>query len=440
MVAFAPKTRSRTPKLRLHKGTGQGYVELNRKRIYLGLFEAATTREKYHRLIAEWEAGGRQLLAPAHEITIVEIVQRFWPHAKTHYQKTDRSPAGELENYRQALRPLINLYGTIKAKDFGPRALKGMRHKMVELGWARTYINRQVSRVKSVFRWATEEELIAPDILHGLSAVGGLQRGRTEAHETDPVKPVPESLILGIQPYVSEQIWALIQLQLRSGARAGELIRLRGVDLKPGDKIWTAELNEHKTAHHGISKRIYFGPQAVAMLQEFLQDRPLNAFLFSPAEAEVDRRRLLHEKRVTPLSCGNKPGTNRAIKPLRQPNDRYDVASYRRAIQRACERAFPPPTHLACRKVECLKGSRWETSQEWRLRLGSKLWEELQTWKKMHVFSPGALRHNAATRLRHEWGIEVAQCVLGHRLGSSITEIYAEANVAKAIEAIQKVG
>jgi len=89
MVVDTPKQRSRTPKLRLHKATGQAYVELNRKRIYLGRFDAPTTREKYHRLIAEWEAAGRQMLAPPSEITIVEIVQRFWSHAKTHYRKAD---------------------------------------------------------------------------------------------------------------------------------------------------------------------------------------------------------------------------------------------------------------------------------------------------------------------------------------------------------------
>ena len=111
MDVVAPRNSSRTPKLRLHKATGQGYVELNRKRIYLGRFDAPTTREKYHRMIAEWEAAGRQMLVAPGEITVVEIVQRFWLHAKTHYRKPDGSPTSELENFRQALRPLLNRFG-----------------------------------------------------------------------------------------------------------------------------------------------------------------------------------------------------------------------------------------------------------------------------------------------------------------------------------------
>ena len=56
------------------------------------------------------------------------------------------------------------------------------------------------------------------------------------------------------------------------------------------------------------------------------------------------------------------------------------------------------------------------------------------------AWSPHRLRHNAATFLRREFGIEVAQTVLGHRLGSAITEVYAEVHVARAIEVTMQVG
>ena len=49
------------------------------------------------------------------------------------------------------------------------------------------------------------------------------------------------------------------------------------------------------------------------------------------------------------------------------------------------------------------------------------------------------LRHNAATRLRREFGIEVARVILGHgRLET--TEIYAEVDREKAIAAMSRVG
>ena len=71
------------------------------------------------------------------------------------------------------------------------------------------------------------------------------------------------------------------------------------------------------------------------------------------------------------------------------------------------------------------------------LRVASR---KLKAWHKEHRWSPNRLRHNAATNLREEFGLDVAQTVLGHRIGSQVTELYAEANVRKAIEAIKKVG
>jgi integrase len=54
-------------------------------------------------------------------------------------------------------------------------------------------------------------------------------------------------------------------------------------------------------------------------------------------------------------------------------------------------------------------------------------------------WSPNRLRHNAATRLRKEYGVELARIILGHKTAFT-TEIYAEADRAQAIEVIAKIG
>ena len=79
----------RTPKYRRHKATGQAYVQLNRKRFYLGNYDLPRTREKYHRLIAEWEASGRQPMTSWNadgprrpsvpsDLLVAELVKRWW--------------------------------------------------------------------------------------------------------------------------------------------------------------------------------------------------------------------------------------------------------------------------------------------------------------------------------------------------------------------------
>ena len=63
----------------------------------------------------------------------------------------------------------------------------------------------------------------------------------------------------------------------------------------------------------------------------------------------------------------------------------------------------------------------------------------MKTWRKAHRWHPNQLRHNAATRIRREFGLDVARAVLGH---SSVmpTQVYAEQDVAKAMEAMGRVG
>ncbi len=47
--------------------------------------------------------------------------------------------------------------------------------------------------------------------------------------------------------------------------------------------------------------------------------------------------------------------------------------------------------------------------------------------------------HNAATRFRREFGLDVGRAVSGHS-SPVVTEVYAELDGAKAAEAIEKVG
>ena len=65
--------------------------------------------------------------------------------------------------------------------------------------------------------------------------------------------------------------------------------------------------------------------------------------------------------------------------------------------------------------------------------------EARATWHAQHVWSPHQLRHNAATYLRKQFGLEAAQVIPGHR-NLSVTEIYAEKNVEAAIKIMAQVG
>ena len=108
-------------------------------------------------------------------------------------------------------------------------------------------------------------------------------------------------------------------------------------------------------------------------------------------------RRQAFRNRKTPLSCGNSPGTHRQDNPKWTPGLRYTTDTYRCAIVRACDRAFPPPESLA--------RGQGETLGQWRARLTAQQKAELATWRKAHRWHPHQLRHDGATELRKEFGL-----------------------------------
>ena len=387
----------RVPSYRLHKASGQAITTIAGRDIYLGAFNSERSRAEYERLIGEFLVSGRT--APrrraerAESLTVAELVVAYTKHIERTY------PSKTVEGtIKPAIRRFRKRYGHTLVEDFGPLALKALRQSFIDEELSRTYINRLVKWCKSCIRWGVSEELVPASVLHGLESVSGLRRGRSEAKETAPIRPVPDAWVNAVRPLVSRQVRALIDLQLLTGARPGELLAMRAVDLEMSGKVWTYAPRSHKTELHGHHRTIYIGPKAQQIIEPFLTGRAVDARLFSPKEAEAERRASMTADRKTPLSCGNRPGTNKKRRPKKEPGDQYTVDSYRRSIHYACDKA---------------KIDRW---------------------------SPHRLRHNAATQLRRDFGIDIAQTILGHQLGSGITEIYAEANIAKAQEIVASIG
>jgi len=424
--------RRKTPSYRRQRkkdANDLAFVEIDGRRHYLGPYDTAASRERYRRLVAEWEAAGGFLPAAPEEISVVEVANHFMKWARGYYVKHGKV-TDEPENIALAIRPLLRLYGRTKATDFGPRALKAVRQAMVEKGWVRKHINRQVDRIKRMFKWAVAEELVPPGVYEGLRAVAGLKYGRCGARDNPPVQPVPENLIEPVKRHVSRQVAAMIDLQLLTGARPGEIVQLRPCDIDRTGPTWTYRPPEHKTEHHGHERVIFLGPKAQQVLSAFLL-RPQDAHCFSPAEAEEERRQALAARRKTPLSCGNRPGSNRRAKPGRKPGDHYTVDSYRRAIDRGLESAFPPPGDLAKREDE--------TQKQYRARLTQKQEAELKDWRRAHHWHPHQLRHNYVTNVRREFGLEAAQVLLG-QTKADVTQVQAERDTTRAATVAAKIG
>lgn len=387
------------PKLCHHKATNQAYVTLAGKRVYLGRWDAPDIQTKYDRLLAEWLAGGRTHPAEAERgLLLVELLARYLDFAETYYRTPTGEIAPSIERVHTAIAGLREIYGDIEAAKFGPLCLRAMQEKWIGDGdnvRSAKRVNDLVSATKRIFKWAVAHELIPVTVYQALTCVEGLKQGRSRAKDSVKVRPVPEPHIEAIQPHVSSVVWAIVQLQLVTGARSSELLGLRPCDINTADPAcWSVALAHHKTAHHGKDRTLYLGPKAQAIVRPYL-DRPLDSFLFSPRESYAERRAL---ERKDPDRGGRRENQlPNPVKTTRKMGDRYTHASYCKAIRRGCERAGVPHWH------------------------------------------PHQLRHNAATALRKHFGVEAAGVILGHSR-VNVTELYAERNEGRAREIVAKLG
>ncbi|QDT65632.1 tyrosine-type recombinase/integrase [Calycomorphotria hydatis] len=388
--------KKRLPSYRLHKPTGQAVVTIDRHDFYLGKHGTDSSHQKYHELLLKARRSDYQS-----RMSLTELVQIYKTRCRQYYSKNGR-PTSESDCIEHALKFLTlgeftRLHGKCFAHSFSPLQLKACRQLMVEAGLARTTVNSYVGRIVSMFRWAVEEEYCPESVYRALKCVAGLRKGRTEAREPAPIQPVPDTAVNSVFPHVSLQVGDMIRLQLLTGCRPGEIVAVRPCDISRDSDIWEYIPESHKTEHHDRSRVIFIGPKAQAILLSYLINRAAMTPCFSPSEAELSRRKSLTQIRRTPLTHGNRVGTNLKAEPKRQPRDRYTVASYRRAIHRACDRA---------------KIDRW---------------------------SPNRLRHSRATDLRRKYGLEAAQVILGHSQ-ADVTQVYAERDHEKARQVMMEVG
>jgi integrase len=392
-----------------------------RRDILLGRYGSKESRIEYARVIAEWQAADRRLPHAEAEpgLTINELILAYLPHVEQHYRHADGTPTNELVDMKITLRPLKQLYGHTPAAAFGPLALKALRNhlirqpiirtvktvdpengkvtwqeKVVRIGLARSVVNQRINRIRRLFKWAVSEELVPSSVLEALRAVAGLQRGRSQARETEPIRPVSLALVEDTLPHLSPVVADMLRLQLLSGARSGEICVMRACDIDMSGSVWLYRPRRHKTEHRGKGRVIVLGPRAQEIVKRYLKAN-VEAYLFSPREAMEARRLKLRQERrskVTPSQMNR-----RKRRPRRVPGERYGPCAIALAVRRACRRAGLPHWH------------------------------------------PHQLRHLAATQIRREYGVELARIILGHATAFT-TEIYAEADRQQAMEVVAKIG
>jgi integrase len=419
---------TRVPSYRCKKSNGRKYACVSlpdgtggRRDVLLGKYGSEESKAEYDRVISEWTA--RRSLnrpEPTPDITVNELMAAYWEHAQRYYRDRDGNPTGELNGIRLALRPLKELYGHTPAAQFGPLALQAIREKLIRqpittrikvidtatgkaswqdkvlrIGLARGPINQRIGVIRRMFRWAASQQLgVTGSMLKELESVIDLREGRSEARETEPVRPVSVALVEETLPHLSPTVADIIRLLLLTGARSGEICIMRAIDIETSGLTWIYSPRKHKTQHRGFGREIVLGPKAQKIVKRYLKGDP-EAFLFSPRESvDVFRRmqRLRRKSKVQPSQICRKKKN-----PSRVPRERYDP------------RAIAHAVYAACRK------------------------HGLEHWH------PHQLRHTKATEIRRSFDPDTARAVLGQK-SIKVTEHYAQLDLSKAVEVARKLG
>jgi integrase len=416
---------------------GRAVVRLNNRDHYLGSAgewpkgrrsPPATIQAEYRHLIATWIANGRQLPEADEILSINQAILAYDKWAETHYQREGKENT-QIGMIRDALRVVKNLFGREPLSSFGPKKLEQVQQAMAGLDWSRNYVNAQTGRLRRWIKWCVRQELAEGNLLYALQSVPGLRRGTSGIRETKPVGPVPQDTVELTMPFMPPIVRGMVQLQLLSGARPGEICAVRPCDIEMTGTVWLYHPWRHKTQHCGRQRVIPLGSKAQSIVREHLT-LDTQAFLFSPRRAEGERnakRRRDRQSPMTPSQARRKPQAN----PKRPKRDHYDETSYRNAVYRACDKAFPPPSPLARQKNE--------SKRTWMTRLTTEQHSALRKWRREHRWHPNQLRHTRATEIRRSYGLEAAQVLLGHSR-ADVTQIYAERDAALAVRVAAETG
>lgn len=187
----------------------------NRKTILLpGPFRSHESLTAYNELLVLLNAHGGRLpdgprTAFLNELTILELCEKFNDEKVAVDFVRAGQPTSEWWCFRQAMRALCRLYGTMTISQFDSACLKAVQQAMIAgswmnsdeidkakkagrmIGWSRRTINKQVSRIRSIFRWGVPAKLVPASVVSDLECLPPLRKGKGGAREMPKVKPVP---------------------------------------------------------------------------------------------------------------------------------------------------------------------------------------------------------------------------------------------------------
>ena len=375
----------RPPSLCRNKAKDFAYVYINRKQVYLGKWGSAEAQGAYDRLVIEWaKSNGQVSVDFARDgALLVELVTAFAEEYKARPQKS-------LSDYYAfvdiGLR-LGKLFPDKFANDFRIRDLEMFRDSLQEAGferkgehqeYTRTYLNKAVNRVKTIFSWGVTKEMVSAEACSRLKFLPPLRRGRTTAPEPPSRHLIPDSDYTAVCEFLPSYYLDIVTILRLTGMRPSELANMRIGDIDKSGDVWLYHPEHHKTEYRGNHRAVPFGKKVQTVLEKHLSGRNPDEYVFTASRAMISKWRDRRDQRKTKIQPSQMERGKKSIEEkVARYGNKMDPNTIGRIVSRACQKA------IKAKKL----------SQPW---------------------TPYELRHTAITEVRTKFGAEAAQHFAGH--------------------------
>jgi integrase len=252
--------------------TGRWAKKVRGQLLYFG---STADDPKGQRALEKWSAekddllAGRTPRATGDGLTIKALVNRFLRTKKAKIQAGELSPA-TFADHHATCGLIVSAFGRTRlVADLDAADFEALRRKMVRKGWGPVTIGNEVRRIKTVFRYAEQNQLIPRAVMYGSEFRAPSKKVLRLDRAKKPPRMFDAADVKKILDKATMPMRAMVLLGTNAALGNSDIANMpiTAVNLKSG---WL----DYPRPKTGTARRAKLWPETVAAIREALDKRP----------------------------------------------------------------------------------------------------------------------------------------------------------------------